>query len=313
MLATPVVEKLRKYFPQAELHFLVRKGNESLLDNHPLISKVLVWDKKRQKIWNLLKVIFEVHRSGYDLVVNLQRFFSSGLITALSGSRYRACFSQNPLAVFANHRKQHQIGEGSSRLHEIQRNLSLIQQWTDNHPTKPKLYPSRQDFDKVQHIEKYITVSPASIWFTKQFPKEKWLSFLDRVGEGTTVFLLGGSGDRALCAWLSARTIHPKTIVKAGDLSFLEAAALMAGAKMNFVNDSAPLHFASAMNAPVTATFCSTIPSFGFWPLSDNALVLETDASLACRPCGLHGKKSCPEGHFNCADIAIERLLARIQ
>ena len=44
----------------------------------------------------------------------------------------------------------------------------------------------------------------------------------------------------------------------------------MSRAGMNYVNDSAPLHFASAMNAPVTAVYCSTIPGFGFGPLSDS-------------------------------------------
>jgi ADP-heptose:LPS heptosyltransferase len=44
----------------------------------------------------------------------------------------------------------------------------------------------------------------------------------------------------------------------------------MKGAKMNYVNDSGPLHLASAMNAPITAFFCSTVPEFGFGPLSEN-------------------------------------------
>ena len=69
---------------------------------------------------------------------------------------------------------------------------------------------------------------------------------------------------------------------------------------MNYVNDSAPLHIASAMNAPVTAYFCSTLPSFGFGPLSDNANVIQTKQTLECRPCGLHGKRKCPQQHFNC-------------
>jgi len=76
---------------------------------------------------------------------------------------------------------------------------------------------------------------------------------------------------------------------------------LMQGAIMNYVNDSAPLHLASAMNAPVTALFCSTIPAFGFGPLSDVRYVVETEEKLSCRPCGLHGYRACPQGHFKCA------------
>jgi ADP-heptose:LPS heptosyltransferase len=46
----------------------------------------------------------------------------------------------------------------------------------------------------------------------------------------------------------------------------------MKDAAMNYVNDSAPMHFASAVNAPVTAVYCSTIPAFGFGPLSDRSI-----------------------------------------
>jgi heptosyltransferase-2 len=76
---------------------------------------------------------------------------------------------------------------------------------------------------------------------------------------------------------------------------------------MNYVNDSAPLHLSSAMNAPVTAFFCSTVPEFGFTPLSEESNIVEVKQKLTCRPCGLHGYKKCPEGHFKCGnDIAID-------
>lgn len=65
----------------------------------------------------------------------------------------------------------------------------------------------------------------------------------------------------------------------------------MHDAQMNYVNDSAPMHLASAMNAPTAAIFCSTIPEFGFGPLSDDSRVIQIQKPLACRPCGLHGKR----------------------
>jgi heptosyltransferase-2 len=94
-----------------------------------------------------------------------------------------------------------------------------------------------------------------------------------------------------------------------GQLSFLQSAALMKDAVMNYVNDSAPMHFASAVNAPVTAVYCSTIPAFGFGPLSDERFIVEVKAPLDCRPCGLHGYRACPLGHFNCAYKIEERQL----
>jgi heptosyltransferase-2 len=78
---------------------------------------------------------------------------------------------------------------------------------------------------------------------------------------------------------------------------------------MNYVNDSAPMHLASAMNAPTCAVYCSTVPAFGFGPLSEKSFIVEIDYPLYCRPCGLHGYNACPEKHFKCAyDIEVKRL-----
>jgi ADP-heptose:LPS heptosyltransferase len=246
------------------------------------------------------------------LVLNLQRFFSTGLITGFSGGKTRVCFDKNPLAFLANKVVLHQISDAGETIHEVSRNLRLIGSWTATTFSKPKIYPTIADFERVHFNGKYITISPASVWFTKQFPKEKWLEFMDRVGEDTTIFLLGGPGDLLLCNGMQQATKHPKTIVKAGVYSFLESAALMKNAVMNYTNDSAPLHFASAMDAPIMAIFCSTVPAFGFGPLSTESYVVETKEKLICRSCGLHGKNACPEGHFRCAQIDVVQLLEKL-
>lgn len=312
VLATAVVEKLAEYYPASKIDFLLRKGNERLLDNNPHLNKVLIWDKKTQKYKHLFQLILHVRKDKYDLVVNLQRYFSTGLLTAFSGAKISVCFENNPLSILTTHKIAHEIGGRNTTPHEVERNLSLIAQWTDNQFVKPKIYPAPSDFDSVKFEGKYLTISPASVWFTKQFPKAKWLDFMDRVGEETTIFLLGGPSDLPLCNELATESRHRNTIIKAGELSFLQSAALMKNSAMNFVNDSAPLHFASAVDAPVTAIFCSTVKKFGFVPLSTNSAVLETTHDLPCRPCGLHGKKSCPERHFRCSNIEIERLLERL-
>ncbi len=102
VLATPLLEELHWVFPKARIDFLLRKGNEGILQSHPFIGKILVWDKKGRKHLNLFRLIFKVRSEQYDLVLNLQRFFSTGLITGLSGSKSRVCFDKNPLAFLAS-------------------------------------------------------------------------------------------------------------------------------------------------------------------------------------------------------------------
>jgi heptosyltransferase-2 len=139
------------------------------------------------------------------------------------------------------------------------------------------------------------------------------ISFIKNIPAGSDILLLGGQGDSALCETIRVVCNRSEVKVLAGKLTFLQSAALMSRAGMNYVNDSAPMHFASAMNAPVTAVYCSTIPEFGFGPISDIRNIVEIEGKLYCRPCGLHGYASCPQRHFRCAmDIRDEQLLKTI-
>ncbi len=299
ILATAVAEKLNQHYPESQIDFLLRKGNEGLLENHPFVNQVLIWDKKNKKYDNLKSISKVVKQSNYDVVINLHRFASSGLITAFSGAKEKVGFSKNPISFSFTKKVQHKIGDGT---HEVERNHELITHLTDSMPSKPKLYPANKDYDIVEQYKKqeYICCAPTSVWFTKQLPKEQWVKLINKQKDHTLVYLLGGGDDFDACEEIKLNTSHKNVINLCGKLSFLESAALMQTAQMNYVNDSAPLHIASSMNAPVTAYFCSTLPKFGFTPLSDNSKIVEVEEELSCRSCGLHGKKSCPEGHFDC-------------
>ena len=304
VLATPLIEKLNSYFPAAQLDFLLRKGNENLLENHPHLNRIFVWDKKKGKLKNLFSIIDEVRKEKYDLLINLQRFGATGLLTMLSKGKLKVGFDKNPFSFSFDRKIGHEIGNGK---HEVERNLALISEWTDDKLVKPKLHLSKDIFEKVQPYKSdpYLTIAPTSVWFTKQFPSHKWIEFLQTSDFKGTIYLLGAPTDFEACEAIRADSQNKKVINMCGKLSLLESTALMKDATMNYVNDSAPMHFASAVNAPTTAVFCSTIPEFGFGPLSDNFKVVQVSKKLHCRPCGLHGHKECPEGHFNCAEVAI--------
>jgi heptosyltransferase-2 len=196
----------------------------------------------------------------------------------------------------------------------VNRNLSLIESITDDSFVRPKLYPSDADFKKVIPSGEYVCIAPASVWFTKQWPAAKWIELINKFPNHLTIYLMGAKSDATLCDEIKSSVVSRESSILnlAGQLSFLESAALMKNARMNFVNDSAPLHFASAMNAPVSAMFCSTVPAFGFGPLSDVSFVFETNEKLDCRPCGLHGYKACPRGHFRCSHIDVDQAVAKI-
>jgi heptosyltransferase-2 len=315
VLATALLEKLHQYYPGASIDFLVRKGNESLLHQHPFLNEILVWDKKKSKYLHWLQLLRRIRNKRYDLVVNAQRFAATGLLTGLSGACRKTGFDKNPFSFLFTDVIQHAWNDPAHPLHEIERNQQLIAAITDHQAAKPKLYPSAADYGHIQYLQSspYICIAPASVWFTKQYPPLQWILFCKQVPANYKIYLLGAPGDRALCAQIQSGAGQDNISILAGELSFLQSAALQQGAVMNYVNDSAPLHFASAVNAPTAAVFCSTLPSFGFGPLADNRHVIEVQTALSCRPCGMHGKKNCPEKHFNCAmQIAAGQLMAAL-
>lgn len=314
VLATALVEKIHASVPAVKIDFLVRKGNESLLKNNPHINEVLIWDKKNNKTKNLFGLIRQIRKNRYDKVINIQRYFSTGLLTAFSGAKETIGFDKNPLSFLFSKKIKH-VFDINHPKHEVEKNNELVNAFTDDHFYPPALFPSPEDKAYVEPYTKtpFITMTPSSVWFTKQYPLNKWADLIKILSLQYKIYLLGGKDNIAECEQLLNASSNKNIEVLAGKLSFLQSAALMKHAVMNYTNDSAPLHFASAVNAPVTAIFCSTIPAFGYTPLSDKSYIVETTEKLSCRPCGLHGKKACPLGHFNCGNsIQTEQLLKTI-
>lgn len=326
VLATALVESLHEQYPQASIDIVVRKGSEPLFNEHPFINELIVWDKKNSKYLNWLSILKKMRVKNYDVLINLQRFAATGLWTILANANTTIGFDKNPFSFLFTHKVKHDISTlnqniSASAVHEINRNHALTSSLGEFPLAMPKLYPTKSDYEKVKvyQTQKYITIAPASVWFTKQFPLTAWVSLINELKFEGPIYILGGPADKALSDAIvnevsklnsntsnisitsNASSASKKIINLSGELGFLASAALQQKAVINYVNDSAPMHFCSAVNAPVVAIYCSTIPAFGFGPLSTNSFIVETQEKLACRPCGLHGKKQCPLGHFNCA------------
>lgn len=314
VLATSLIETLHASYPKARIDFLVKKGCEQLLTGHPYISQLLVWDKKQFKYRKLFKLLKHIRGEHYDVLIDVHRFASSGFLAAFSKARMILGFTKNPFSLHFTHHYPHYIGKDGS-MHEIERNHQLIQTLVQGPAARPKLYPGSENFKHVEAYkhQPYITISPMSLWFTKQYPTTLWAKFIKEVPPHIHIFLLGSSSDKGALDVLVTEAVEEQCTNLASELNLLQTAALMQDALMNFTNDSAPLHVASAMDAPLTAVFCSTVTAFGFGPLGDHSLVVETAEPLHCRPCGIHGLKACPEKNMACATtISKQQLIDRI-
>ena len=90
LVSSILCENLRYTYPDAQIDYLIRKGNEQLFDNHPFINQLLVWDKKDGKLQNQLDLIRKIRKAKYNYTINCQRHFSTGLFTIFSGAKQSA-------------------------------------------------------------------------------------------------------------------------------------------------------------------------------------------------------------------------------
>ena len=319
ILATSFIRQVHNSFPESEIHFLLRRGNQKITENNPLITKTIIWNKS-EKWKSLFACIKEVRKEKYDIVFNIQRFLNSGLITALSGAKTKVGFDKNPMSLFFTHKISHMIPHTTtdSYLHEVERNQQLISPIKEQtlSRTRPELYFTDSEKEKVEAIKKeintnskpYIVMAPSSVWFTKQLQKKKWIELVKNLID-YQIYCIGGPDDKEYLDSIIANQDHATNLC--GQLSLTESAYLMQDAHRVMVNDSAPLHLASSVNAKTIAFFCSTVEEFGYGPLSHEHTLISK--KLDCKPCGLHGKKECPLGHFNCSEqIELNQVIQKI-
>lgn len=308
ILATSALEAWHASHPQDCLHVLVRKPMDSLFEGHPWLGKVLAWDKRprvKGKDWR--RLMRGVRKERYDVVVNLHRHASSGVLTALSMANIRVGYANNPLAWRFTHRMQHRWGDGT---HEVERNMALLSPFVAKvkKAFEPRLYPGEAHVQEAEEVgaRGAVLVMPGSQWATKAWPEGQFGKLLDEVTD--QVILMGAPSERPLCDRLAQG--RPNVSNAAGELSLLGLVAAVQMAKVVVANDSAPLHVASATDTPTVALFTSTVPRFGFGPRASKHVVVEAATELHCRPCGRHGRKRCPEGHFKCGwELSVQSVL----
>ena len=98
----PFLASLRSCFPKAEIHWVVARGFEGLLEGHPMIDRLVVVDKDQWRklsaagatIRSLRALHVRLKDEGYDLAIDLQGLLRSGLITKATGAPKRVGFKE---------------------------------------------------------------------------------------------------------------------------------------------------------------------------------------------------------------------------
>lgn len=303
ILALPLVQVLRRNFPNSKIDFMLIPKTSELLKNHPDVDEVIIFDKKgRDKgLSGLIKISKIISAKNYDVAIIPHRSFRSAVIPFLAGVKIRIGFDKSPFKFLYTNVVNYK------KIHEIERNLSLLEPLGVKVNSKefPNLFPSDDDKNYIDKIlsdvnSKLVGVAPGSIWATKRWLKERFAELVGLlVKDGFAVVLIGGAEDFELCEEIKKYSDSKNVYNFCGKLNLLQSAELIRRCILLVSNDSAPMHIAVAMRTPVVAIFGPTVPEFGFYPYGEKDKIVQVE-NLYCRPCGIHGGRKCPEGHFKC-------------
>jgi heptosyltransferase-2 len=318
ILTLSIVQVLNKHKPALQIDFLCIPETADILKNNPNINDVILYDKRQHKgLSKLFRLTGKLKKNNYDLIISPHRSARSALITYFTSPKYSITFDTSAFAslykIKIPYRKD---------IHEIQRNLSLLEPLGINETQilKPDIYIGQQERKKIDEIfeqnnvksnDKIISIAPGSVWFTKRFPKEKFLNLIKHLNQEIKIILIGGKDDIEIGEYLKSNYTDANLINLIGKLGILESAEVIRRSQILVTNDSAPLHIGNSVETDVYAIFGSTIPQFGFYPYGKTDMIFEVNG-LACRPCGIHGRNACPLGTLECMMAIDEKNIADI-
>jgi len=313
ILTGGLLRSVRAQWPELPLLFVVRPDTRDLARLCLSDLSVTVFDKRGEHAGGkgLRLLASELARGPWDAALIPHRSLRSALLARQAGFRFRVGFALGGGNLLHSVRVPYRRG-----VHEIERNHDLLCA-LQTHVERaegdrtgppapllpPRLVPGEDGEGEVRALlgdetgPAPIVLAPGSVWPTKRWPEDSWVALAGIVArEGSPVIWIGGPEDRDLTGTLAERS--GIGLSAAGHLSWIGTAALLARARVLVANDSAPVHLAGALRCPVVTLFGPTVPGFGFGPIGTGSCSL--GLRLGCRPCRLHGSRSCPEGHFRC-------------
>jgi len=319
ILTLPLLQVLKKNYPESKIDFLCIPAASVLLKNNPYVNDVIVYDKRNSDTGSFISLVRSLRAGKYDLIISPHRSFRSAFISRLSSAKKTISFDRSSMSFLYDEKVIYK-----KDFHEILRNLSLLEPLgiRSDKIIRPELFIGKEETDAadkfflesgINQNDKIICIAPGSVWFTKRFPKEKFVKVCDLLqSSGAKIILTGGKSDKDLSRYIISNSENKNITDAVGKFSFLESAELIRRASHLVTNDSAPLHIANAVGTKVIAVFGATVPGFGFYPYGEEDIVIETKG-LKCRPCSIHGGNECPVKTFECMmDIKEDRIVASV-
>lgn len=329
LLTTPLLENLKHYYPDVQIHFALNRGCEAMIDGNPNINKIHIYDRKNIKKANIFKRLFleykfakSIKDEKFDIVIQTTEGERGLFISIFSGAKI--VISYKSKKWFLNKFITYKMPPQNSR-HTVEANLDAIKLLGNKIvSTRVKIY--FDDFsNKFNNLPKdFIHIHPMSRWLFKCIKDEVIAEIIDycELSLGKKVVITCDKNEKEL-----KKTEHIVSLCKSypmlflGNLNLKEVSFLNSKSSLFIGVDTAIMHIAAANDIPVFAFFG---PSGAFhWGPWDNSFMESNytkrngiqamgkhtvfQKEWKCAPCGRAGCNN--SGISKClVDIEIQEL-----
>ncbi|MBI1820806.1 MAG: lipopolysaccharide heptosyltransferase II [Nitrospirae bacterium] len=291
----PVSQALKALYPDARISFLVNRQYQDILAGNPFIDEIFlfdrnIWNQFPKSIFSIVKLVNEIRKKSFDLVIDLQGLLRSGLLAwAASGKKVIGFNNSREGSRFFYDQR---ISVPNENIHAVDRYLLIPKTmgWKEKPQfnieicEKDKVFI--EDFIKAEKVKSYlklIGIQPVARWKTKEWSGANFAKLADLIQQNQecqVVFF--GSREELLQVQKIVRQMTSLPIIATGKLTLKQLAALLKRCEMLITNDSGPMHLAAALNIPVIALFGAT--DFRMTgPYGDQHLILHK--GVLCSPC----------------------------
>jgi len=270
VLTTPVLDKLIFEFPGAAIDVMCGPAGEEVFAKNPRVREVII-NRKHLPIAERMKLTAYLRRKKYDMAIDLK----NTALPFLAGARYRTGIFKPKMP---------------SRTHKMDEHLVALQCFGISGAGASFCVTASADDKRLVDAmlsackgKKVAVISPGSKSHLKRWSAEKFAELSDLLikEHGCEVFVIGDAADKEVVKRMKTFARYPVQDLCCGT-NIGMVYELMRQADIVVTNDSAPLHIASAANAPVVAIFGpSDEKKYG--PVSESCAVVAPDRS--CRPC----------------------------
>lgn len=321
MFSSPLVRAFRRTYPEARLTWMAESHTKDLIEHHPDLDDVVVWNRSRWK--SLIRrgrfltlfrearsLIRDLRSRNFDVAIDLQGLLRSGAMTFLSGAPVRLGLGSREGSRFLMtevlFRNRGDLRKVSSEYRYLAEELGL--EVGDFKMVVPLADADRRWADeKLEELhvkDGFLVALPFTTRPQKHWFEDRWARLMDRVGEelGLPAVVLGGPGDEAALERIRSTT-DTRPISLVGETTLTQAAAMIQRASLVIGVDTGLSHTAIAFDRPTVTIFGSNIPYTD--PPTDRAKVVVH--WLACSPC--KGNPTC-NGDYTCLKrVTVDEVL----